>query len=157
MLKEFRDFIAQGNALELAIGVIVGVAFGAVVNSLVNDVLMQIIGQPSFDAVSTRWGNKLTDATAVAAVQGKHPGLESVYEHQTYIGTFITTIINFLIIAFVIFLVVKAVSRLRKPRIVEEAPAGPTVVQTAGRDPRRSAQPLSGGRDWLGAGRDGGV
>jgi large conductance mechanosensitive channel len=133
VLKEFRDFIAQGNALELAIGVIIGIAFGAVVNSLVNDILMQIIGavvgQPSFDAISIHWGSKLSDQTAIDAVTAKHPGLKSVYEHQIYIGTFITTIINFLIIAFVIFLVVKAVNRMRKPRIVEEAPSGPTEVQ----------------------------
>jgi large conductance mechanosensitive channel len=131
MIKEFREFISQGNALDLAIGVIIGAAFGLVVTSLVNDILMQIIGavfgQPSFDAISIHWGSALEGAKA-AAVIDKHPGLETAYEHQIFVGTFITTVINFLIIAFVIFLVVKAVNRFRRPEVVVVEP-GPTEVE----------------------------
>ncbi len=130
MIKEFKEFISQGSALELAIGVILGAAFGAVVTSLVNDVLMQIIGaifgQPSFAAISIHWGDKL-EGDAMKAVTDKYVGLKDAYEHQIFIGTFITTIINFLIIAFVIFMVVKAVNKMKKPR-AEAAPAGPSEV-----------------------------
>ncbi len=133
MIKEFREFISQGSALELAIGVILGAAFGAVVTSLVNDVLMQIIGaivgQPSFDSISIHWGNKITNGSA-AGVLTKHPGLENAYEHQIFIGTFITTVINFLIIAFVIFMVVKVVNRMRQPKeVVVVEPSGPSEVE----------------------------
>lgn len=133
MIKEFKEFISQGNALDLAIGVILGAAFGAVVTSLVNDILMQligaIVGQPSFDAISIHWGDKL-DGAAAAGIIDKHPGLKDAYENQIFVGTFITTIINFLIIAFVIFMVVKVVNRIRKPRevvVVEES--GPSEVE----------------------------
>ena len=134
MLKEFKEFIAQGNALELAIGVIIGAAFGAVVMSLVNDVLMQIIGiifgQPSFDNVSIHWGSKVEQgAKAYEGLSKAHPGVTDFYENQIFIGSLITRIINFLIIAFIIFLIVKAVNRMRRPKVAAEAPAGPTEVE----------------------------
>lgn len=132
MIKEFKEFIAQGNALDLAIGVIIGAAFGAVVTSLVNDVLMQligaIVGKPSFNAINIHWGSKL-EGDAAAAVTTKYPGLQDAYEKQIFIGSFITAIINFLIIAFVIFLVVKAVNKTKKPKAAEAAPAGPSEVE----------------------------
>jgi large conductance mechanosensitive channel len=131
MIKEFKEFIAQGNALELAIGVIIGAAFGAVVTSLVNDVLMQVIGaifgQPSFDNISIHWGSQLDGAKAEAASKA-HPGVDKLYEHQIYIGTFITKVILFLIIAFIIFLIVKAVNKMKKPAAAA-APAGPSEVE----------------------------
>jgi large conductance mechanosensitive channel len=135
MIKEFKEFIAKGNALELAIGVILGAAFGAVVTSLVNDVLMQIIGaivgQPSFDNVSIRWGDKLEPASKTYEAMSKaHPGVTDLYENQIFIGSFVTKIINFLIIAFVIFLVVKAVNTMRRRSEPEvAAPAGPTEIE----------------------------
>jgi large conductance mechanosensitive channel len=129
MISEFKEFISQGSALDLAIGVIIGAAFGLVVTSLVNDILMQIIGaifgQPSFDNISIHWGKRLEGIDA-DAVQKAHTGATDIYEHQIFIGRFVTTVINFLIIAFVIFLVVKAVNRFRKPKVVE---AGPTEVE----------------------------
>ena len=64
MIKEFKEFIAQGSAFELAVGIILGIAFGAVIASLVDDVIMQIIGaifgQPSFNAITIHWGKVLT-------------------------------------------------------------------------------------------------
>jgi large conductance mechanosensitive channel len=134
MVKEFKEFIARGNALELAIGVVLGAAFGAVVTSLVNDVLMQIVGaivgQPSFDNISIRWGDKLDPASkAYEAMAKAHPGVKDLYENQIFIGSFVTKIINFLIIAFVIFLVVKAVNRMRRRTPDEAAPAGPTEIE----------------------------
>ena len=130
MVKEFKEFIAQGNALDLAIGVILGAAFGVVVTSLVNDVLMQIIGaifgQPSFDNISIHWGEQLDGAAAEAASKA-HPGVDKLYEHQIYIGTFVTKVILFLIIAFVVFLIVKAVNKTKRPK-AEATPAGPSEV-----------------------------
>jgi len=129
MIKEFKEFIAQGSALDLAIGVIIGAAFGAVVTSLVNDVLMQIIGiifgKPSFEDVSIHWGKQLEGAAAEAASKA-HPGATTFYENQIFIGSLITRIITFLIVAFIVFLVVKAVNKTRKPKA---APAGPTEVE----------------------------
>jgi large conductance mechanosensitive channel len=131
MIKEFKEFIANGNAFELAVGVILGAAFGAVVTSLVDDVLMQligaIVGKPSFDAISIHWGKELAaDNKSAQAVLDKHPGLTKAFEHQIFIGTFITKIILFLIVAFVIFLVVKSVNKLKRPKAA--APAGPSEV-----------------------------
>jgi large conductance mechanosensitive channel len=105
-----------------------GAAFGAVVTSLVDDVLMQIVGlifgQPSFNDISIHWGDRI-DAPA-----GGRPGVSKFYENQIFIGSFVTAIINFLIIAFVIFMVVKAVNKVRRPKevvVVEET--GPTEVE----------------------------
>ena len=121
MIKEFKEFISQGSALDLAIGIILGAAFGAVVSSLVDDVLMQligaIVGQPSFDAINIHWGDKLVGDARVGVLTD-HPGLKEAYEKQIFIGSFITAIINFLIIAFVIFMIVKVVNRMRKPKEV---------------------------------------
>lgn len=128
MIKEFKEFISQGSALELAIGVILGAAFGAVVTSLVNDVLMQIVGiifgQPSFSNVSIHWGHQIDPPAAGRA------GVTKFYENQIFIGSFITAIINFLIIAFVIFMVVKTVNKMRRPQeVVVVEPSGPSEVE----------------------------
>ena len=103
MLKEFREFILKGNALDLAIGVVLGVAFGAVVTALTDGVLMPLVaalfGKPSFDALAVHLN-----------------GTPIQY------GRVLTALVNLLLIGFVLFLVVKAVNRLRRPR-EEAAPA----------------------------------
>ena len=127
MLKEFREFIIQGNALDLAIGVIIGATFGAVVNSLVTDVITPIIAAifqaPDFSnifvvlregATAGPYANYQAAVDAGAAVIG--------------IGTFINVLINLVIIGFTLFLVVKAVNQMRKPA-PEAAPAGPTTEE----------------------------
>ena len=128
MVKEFKEFIAQGSAFELAVGIILGIAFGAVVTSLVDDVIMQLIGaifgQPSFNAISIHWGKELADP---ASVFTKYPGLKHAYEHQIFIGALITKIVDFLIIGLVLFFIVKAFNKVKRP--VEVAPAGPTEVE----------------------------
>lgn len=105
MVKEFREFISQGNALDLAIGVIIGLAFGAIVNSVVADLLMPIIGiilgGIDFSGLSVTFGG------AVLAY-----------------GKLIQAIINFLLIAFVLFFLLKAINRFRTKK--EEVPAPPT-------------------------------
>jgi large conductance mechanosensitive channel len=107
MLKEFRDFAFRGNMLDLAVGFIIGAAFGAVVNSLAKDVLMNLVaaifGKPDFSAVA--W-NICRGAPRRCTAIG--------------IGNLLTLIVNFLIIAFVLFLVIRAVNRvLPRPKAVE--------------------------------------
>ena len=118
--KEFKEFITKGNALDLAIGVVIGGAFGAIVDSLVEDLIMPVIGmllgrvnfsdlfiQLNKSAVSIPAGATLSVAKEAGAV---------VFAY----GNFIMTIINFPIIALVIFLLIKAINKVRKPA---EAPA----------------------------------
>jgi large conductance mechanosensitive channel len=124
MIKEFRDFIIKGNALELAIGIIIGAAFGAVISSLVGDLIMPIIAAifqaPDFSNIFI----VLRDG---AAAPGPYPTLQAAKDAGAAaigIGTFINTVINLLIVGFALFMVVKAVNRLNPPPA--PPPAGPT-------------------------------
>ena len=128
MFQEFKTFIARGNVLDLAVGVIIGGAFGKIVASLTDDVLMPVIGKLTggvdfsskfvlLGPVSAKYTGSLTDYAAL-----KKAGVAMLGY-----GSFITAIINFLIMAFVIFLIVKGANKLApKP---EAAPAGPTEVE----------------------------
>lgn len=108
MLKEFRDFIARGNVMDLAVGIIIGAAFTAIVNSLVSDLINPLIGvftggvdfSNLFIALSTE------EFPSVAAAEAA--GV-AVFRY----GSFITSVINFLIIAWVVFMLVKAMNKLR--------------------------------------------
>jgi len=115
MLKEFKDFIAKGNAIDLAVGVVIGAAFGAIVTSLVNDVIMPVVGlllgKVDFTNVFAALDGK-DYATLALAQEAGAPTLNY--------GLFINAIVNFVIVALVIFLVVKAVNKVRKP--AEPAP-----------------------------------
>ncbi|MEO0542794.1 MAG: large conductance mechanosensitive channel protein MscL [Pseudomonadota bacterium] len=118
MLKEFREFIAKGNVMDLAVGVIIGAAFGAIVKSLTDDVIMPIVGAifGGLDFSNYFFGlSASVDATSLEAA--KEQGAVLAY------GAFITAVINFLILAFIIFLMVKAVNSIK--RAEEEAPAEP--------------------------------
>ena len=112
MIQEFKDFIAKGNVMDMAVGIIIGAAFTAIVTSLVDDLINPIIGLflggVDFGGLSA-----------------------SVGEATFTYGNFIMAIINFLIIAFVVFMLVKAVNRAKdaaaaEEEAAEEAPAGPT-------------------------------
>jgi large conductance mechanosensitive channel len=111
MLSEFKKFIMRGNVLDLAIGVIIGAAFGKIVTSLVNDVLMPVIGlvigKVDFSALFVNLRPGTPVATLAEAKAAKVPVLAY--------GVFLNTIIEFLIIAFVIFLIVKSVNKLQRP------------------------------------------
>ena len=120
MLKEFRDFIQRGNVIDLAVAVIIGGAFGLVVTSLVNDVIMPpiglILGGVNFSELFINLSGG--DYATLAAAQ--EAGAATI----NY-GLFINSIINFLIIAFVIFLIIRQMAKLQKEE--EEAPPpGPT-------------------------------
>ncbi len=124
MLKDFKEFILRGNVLDLAVAVIIGAAFGGIVTSMVNDVVMPPIGlvlgrvdfKDLFLSLSGQSYPTLAAAKAAAAPVIAY-------------GQFLNTVINFLIIAFVIFLVVRQASKLqRKPAA---APAAPTTKDCA--------------------------
>jgi len=111
MLQEFKKFAMRGNVIDLAVGVVIGAAFGKIVSSLVDNVIMPPIGLATggVDFSRLKWVLKPAD-----------PATHTAYVAIQY-GAFINTVITFLIIAFVIFLLVKAINRLApKP---EEAPA----------------------------------
>lgn len=116
MLKEFKEFAMRGNVIDLAIGVIIGGAFGKIVSSLVEDVIMPLIGlllgKISFANLFISLSGE--DYSSLAAA--KDAGAATL----NY-GLFINAIVDFLIVAFVIFLVIKAINKLQKPAPVVEA------------------------------------
>ncbi|MCK8115299.1 large conductance mechanosensitive channel protein MscL [Anaerosoma tenue] len=120
MLKEFKEFAIKGNMVDLAIGVIIGGAFGAVVSSLVNDLVMPLVG-------ALLGGTDFTNMFWVVT-EGATPGPYATLAAATEAGAatlnygvFINTVINFLIIAWAIFFVVKAMNNMRKKEEAEEA------------------------------------
>ena len=114
MFKEFREFIARGNVVDLAVGVIIGAAFGAIVKSLVDQVVMPPVGliTGGVDFAQLKWVLKPADAAA------KHAEVAIGY------GAFVNTVIQFLIVSVVIFLVVKAINTLKREEAA--APSAPT-------------------------------
>jgi large conductance mechanosensitive channel len=124
MIQEFKDFIARGNAMDLAVGIIIGAAFTAIVNSLVEDLINPIIGiftggvdfSNLFFALSTESYPSVAAAEAAGVAVFKY-------------GSFITAVINFLIIAWVVFLLVKAINKLKESRRreVDATPEEPKV------------------------------
>jgi len=122
--KEFKEFISRGNVVDLAVGVIIGGAFGAIVGSLVKDVVMPPISYVMSGVDVSSW--KYTIAPAVMDATGKvtKPSVDLSY------GNFLQATLNFLIIAAVIFLVVKGINSLkRKEAETPAAPAAPTTDQ----------------------------
>ena len=117
MLKEFREFAMKGNVVDLAIGVIIGAAFGKIVDSLVNDIIMPFIGALGGADFSNYFFGLSHAVVATNLVDAKKQGPVFAY------GNFITILVNFLIIAFVLFLVVKGINSLRRP-----APAAPAAA-----------------------------
>jgi large conductance mechanosensitive channel len=122
MLKEFKEFAIRGNVVDLAIGVIIGSSFGAIVSSLVNDVVMPpiglLLGKVNFTNLFIDLSGKGFPSVAAA----KDAGAATI----NY-GTFINTLINFVIVAFVIFLLVRAINKLKRPPQVK--PAAPNTKE----------------------------
>ena len=109
MLKEFKEFALKGNVLDMAVGIIIGAAFGKIVSSFVSDVIMPpiglLLGKVNFDELFVNLSDKTVNTLAEAKAAGA-PVLKY--------GIFINTIIDFVIVAFVIFLVVQQINRLKK-------------------------------------------
>lgn len=126
MLKEFREFIAKGNVVDLAVGVIIGAAFGAIVNSLVKDVIMPpialLMGKVDF--------SNLHAVLKEGDPAGPYASLDAATKAGAVTlnyGAFINAVISFLIVSWAVFVMVKAVNKIkREPEPAPEAPAEPT-------------------------------
>ncbi|MGI9527636.1 MAG: large conductance mechanosensitive channel protein MscL [Weeksellaceae bacterium] len=119
MLKDFKEFIMTGNVIDLAVAVILAGAVGLVVNGFVNDVMMPIIGHYAGGVDFKDLKYVLDPAMGVEGEDGYKP------ENAIMYGRWINTIINLIIVGFVLFLIVKAYTKMRKPEPVA-APAGPS-------------------------------
>ena len=132
ILKEFKEFAMRGNVVDLAVGVIIGAAFGKIVTSLVDDIIMPPIGYVTggVDFSNLKWVIEPADAGAnIAEVSVKY-------------GNFINTLIQFLIVAFCIFIIIKAINSLKRDKVeADSVPPAPTkeeVLLTEIRDILRS-------------------
>lgn len=114
MLQEFKEFAMRGNVIDLAVGVVIGGAFGKIVDSLVKDVIMPPIG----------WLMGGVDFSGLKA------NLPAIIEGQPAVtinyGSFIQTVVNFIIIAFAIFMLIKAINKVSRKKAEEPAPTGPS-------------------------------
>jgi large conductance mechanosensitive channel len=118
MLKEFREFAMKGNVVDLAVGVIIGAAFGAIVTSLVGDIIMPIIGSATGGLDFSNYFVPLSKAvSATNLADAKKQGAVLAY------GSFLTLTLNFIIIAFVLFIVIRLMNKLK--RHDEAKPAAP--------------------------------
>lgn len=117
MLKEFKEFVAGGNVMDMAIGIIIGAAFGKIVASLVNDILMPIVGNMMGGVDFGQLFTHLSDSSVATLAEATELGLPVLRQ-----GAFIQSIIDFLIIGFTIFMVVKLINKSKKAEEVEEAP-----------------------------------
>jgi large conductance mechanosensitive channel len=113
MIKEFRDFAVKGNVVDMAVGVIIGIAFGKIVTSMVNDIVMPpigiLMGGVDFSDIVVTLKDAVGEVPAVTM----------------NVGLFINNVLDFLIVAFVIFMVIKQLNRFKKP----DAPADPVVKE----------------------------
>jgi large conductance mechanosensitive channel len=117
MLEDFKKFALRGNVVDLAIGVIIGAAFGAIVNSLVTDIIMPVVGAITGGLDFSNYFVPLSSkVTAASLAEAKKQGAVLAW------GNFITLVINFIIIAWVLFLIIRAMGRLMKKE-AEKAPA----------------------------------
>jgi large conductance mechanosensitive channel len=117
MIGEFREFIARGNVVDLAVGVVIGAAFGKIVTALVDGIVMPVIAMVSGGVNADAWKWVLKPAQLDAA------GKETAAEVAIRYGMFLQTVIDFLLVAFVIFLFIKAYNRIRRP--ADAAPPAP--------------------------------
>ena len=123
MLEEFKKFALRGNVVDLAVGVIIGAAFGAIVSSAVGDIIMPVIGAITGGLDFSNYYTPLTAAvkTGLPLVDAKKAGAVLAY------GSFITATLNFLIIAFVLFIAIQGINRMKKKE--EAQPPGPTATE----------------------------
>ena len=123
LLTEFRDFAVKGNVVDLAVGVIIGAAFGKIVESLVGDVIMPVIGAITGGLDFSNYFTALSSSVnASSLAEAKKQGAVLAW------GSFLTLAINFVIVAWVLFMVVKLINRLRRQQAAEPA-KGPTAQE----------------------------
>ncbi len=135
MLEEFKKFALKGNVVDLAVGVIIGAAFGAIVTSMVADIIMPVIGAATGGLDFSNYFTGLSKTvTATNLADAKKQGAVLAW------GSFLTLVLNFAIVAFVLFMVIRGMNKLKKDE--EAAPAAPS-------KPSREAELLSEIRDLL--------
>jgi len=121
MLEEFKKFAMRGSVVDLAVGVIIGAAFGAIVNSLVNDIVMPLVGAITGGLDFSNYFIPLSaKVTATSLVDAKKQGAVLAW------GNFVTLVINFMIIAWVLFLAIKGINRLKEAPPPPAAPVAPS-------------------------------
>ncbi len=123
VIKEFRDFAVKGNVVDLAVGVIIGGAFGKIVDSIVNDLIMPLVGRVTGGLDFSNYFIPLAGQTATNLADAKKAGAVFAY------GNFITTVVYFAILAFIIFLMIKQINRIKREAPPAAAPATPEDVQ----------------------------
>ena len=135
MIREFKEFAMRGNVVDMAVGIIIGLAFGAIVSSFVADVMMPVIG---LGVGGIDFSNRflvLKEGAAAAAPYASVAAAKAAGATTLNYGLFINTIVNFLIVAFALFLVVKAMNATRRPQPVAAAvPTNEEVLLTQIRD-----------------------
>ncbi len=119
MMQEFKDFAVKGNVIDLAVGVIIGGAFGKIVDSLVADVIMPVVGAVTGGLDFSDYFIPLAGQTAKTLVEAKKGGAVLAW------GSFLTISVNFVILAFIIFMMVKQIARLRGAAAAPAAEAAP--------------------------------
>lgn len=122
--SEFKEFALKGNVMDLAVGVIIGAAFGKIVDSLVNDIIMPVISKVVGGLDFSNMFIKLADSPA--GIPETYDALKKAGVPLLAYGNFITIVLNFLILAFIIFLMVKQMNKLKK---AEPAPTPPAPVE----------------------------
>jgi large conductance mechanosensitive channel len=124
MLKEFKEFAMRGNVIDLAVGIIIGAAFGKIVTSLVSDIIMPpiglLMGNVDFSDLYLNLSGTAYDTLAAAEAAGA-----PVVKY----GVFVNSVLDFVIVAFAIFLVIRTMNRLKRKQETAPPPAGPTVEQ----------------------------
>jgi large conductance mechanosensitive channel len=129
MLKEFREFIAKGNVLDLAVAVIIGAAFGKIVTSLTDEIIMPIIGALFGGMDFSNHFILLNVPEGYTGSLGDYAKLKEAGAAMIGYGAFISAVINFVILAFIIFLLVKAANKAMKKQEEAAPPAGPSEVE----------------------------
>ncbi|MCA3240612.1 MAG: large conductance mechanosensitive channel protein MscL [Rubrivivax sp.] len=118
--SEFREFAVKGNVMDLAVGVIIGGAFGKIVDSVVGDLIMPLIGKIFGGLDFNNYFIALSGQTATTLVEAKKAGAVFAY------GSFLSILLNFIILAFIVFLMVKQMNRLKRESAPPPAPPAPT-------------------------------
>ncbi len=121
MISEFKEFAMKGNVVDLAVGVVIGAGFGKIVTALVDKVIMPPIGLLIGGVDFSKWAFTLKEASVDAA--GKEIPAVAIG-----VGEFLNSIVQFMILAFAIFMVVKAINRMRKPEVAADAPPSEDVL-----------------------------
>jgi len=121
-MTEFKEFAVKGNVIDLAVGVIIGGAFGKIVSSLVDDIIMPLVSRAFGGLDFSNYFIPLAGQTADTLVEAKKAGAVFAY------GSFITVALNFLILAFIIFLMVRQINRLKRAAPPPPPPAPPEEV-----------------------------